>query len=754
MKIIKKIIYFLIELVEKFEYRHQNFDENNEFKKFIDIIPLSKSGIKVETDYGFVPIEEITLTQPFKRWNLSLENGSYLNTTDHHLLFTENHINKTISELTTDDKILTKSGLSKVKSLTKFKSKATMFDLSVDTHEMSLYTNDILSHNTISASILLLWYCLFNQDKRVLIVANRGKTVIEIIEKLKGIYKNLPFFLKKGVYSWNQMSIGFENGCSIKGEKKTKDPAIGFTIDFLYIDEFAKIDNSMIERYYGTVIPVLSAIENSKLIITSTPNGFNLFYRLLTESELEEGDPRKNRFKSKRIYWWQIKGRRDTKLYPNYKKLNELGIKEEEAIEYIKKNYEYNIYDKIDDNKKLYLIEYLPDNNKTHIDFIRMLNFKTKRKVKKEDENDILDVPLSNLFIITNWQEEETKLIGGEDMFKQEYDLEFAIGSKKVLDSITMEELFKSKQNFRYIPVPELENRLKIPYTNLKFIENLELFDISKAKDYYMCAAVDLAEGLGQDYSVLNLFRLMPKDRAYIKENYHKFENIYDYFKLVQVGIFRSNVLSIKQFAELFYTVMFEVFDPEKQKVVFEYNTYGGEFLSHLRHIFEDDINFESQFTDGIFTRYKHNLNDKMEKIGLKIKKGDTSGKKLLIKDFQTAVKNGNLCILNYHNMLEINYFTKKETPSGDFTFKAENGNDDVVMSLVHISSLFTHLRYKDLIDSYIMTMHEDDREFIESYIIKKDDTTNLNYTTVGTIYNKFYRGGNQIRKFGGRIFQ
>ena len=285
-------------------------------------------------------------------------------------------------------------------------------------------------------------------------------------------------------------------------------------------------------------------------------------------------------------------------------------------------------------------------------------------------------------------------------------------------------------------------------------MKDLNIFNIADVKNYHMCAAVDLAEGLGQDYSVLNLFRVMPKSRDYIKDNYHKFDNIYDYFKLVQIGVFRANVLSIKQFAELFYLVMFEIFDPEKQKVVFEYNMFGGEFLSNLRHVFEDDVRFMSQFTDGIFMRYKHNQDDRMEKIGLKMKKGDNSGKKMLIKDFQTAIKKGSMEILNYHNMLEINYFTKKETPGGDFTFKAESGNDDVVMSLINLSSMYNHLRYKDLIDGYILTMKQDEREFIQDYIIKKDDTSNLNYGSIGTIYNKYYRGGNQIRKFGGKVWK
>jgi alpha-1,3-rhamnosyltransferase len=90
-----------------------------------------------------------------------------------------------------DDYILTKSGLSKVKSINKTYGKLCMFDLSVDTPEMSYYTNNILSHNTVSAAIVILHFVLFNDDKGCMIVANKGKTVQEISD----IFKIHPDYL-------------------------------------------------------------------------------------------------------------------------------------------------------------------------------------------------------------------------------------------------------------------------------------------------------------------------------------------------------------------------------------------------------------------------------------------------------------------------------------------------------------------------------------------------------------------------------
>lgn len=47
----------------------------------------------------------------------------------------------------------------------------------------------------------------------------------------------------------------------------------------------------------------------NKIIISSVPNGNNFFHKLVIDSERMDGDPLKNNFKTKRIYWWMVDGR-------------------------------------------------------------------------------------------------------------------------------------------------------------------------------------------------------------------------------------------------------------------------------------------------------------------------------------------------------------------------------------------------------------------------------------------------------------
>ena len=365
-KLLQNIIYFLIEKLEKLEYKNKEMDENDPLKKVLNVLPFD--NLLVETDYGFVPVEEINLTQPYTSYKLELENGIKMNCADVHGVFCEDHIIKFVKDLTINDIILTKKGPSKVKSITKLNHKVSMFDLSIHTNEHSYYTNDILSLNTVSAAIVMLWTVLFNKDKGVMIVANKSTTVKEIVRKIKDIYKLLPFFLKTGIVNWNEKTLAFENGSRIQSENRTKEPAIGFTIDLLYLDEFAKIPDNIVRAYYASVVPTVSSITNSKIIITSTPDGHNLFWELLRDAELPEGDSHKNPYKSLKVYWFQIKGRRDTKIRLIDEKLKKFGLTEDYVMNYLRNELGYKLYDKVVDGKTTHYIKWYEDDEKTKME--------------------------------------------------------------------------------------------------------------------------------------------------------------------------------------------------------------------------------------------------------------------------------------------------------------------------------------------------------------------------------------------------
>lgn len=72
----------------------------------------------------------------------------------------------------------------------------------------------------------------------------------------------------------------------------------------LYLDEFAFIPKNFINEFIESTFPVISASKLARIIITSTPNGKNHFYKFYEEAEKGKSD-----FKHSHIKWSDMPGR-------------------------------------------------------------------------------------------------------------------------------------------------------------------------------------------------------------------------------------------------------------------------------------------------------------------------------------------------------------------------------------------------------------------------------------------------------------
>jgi len=390
---------------------------------------------------------------------------------------------------------------------------------------------------TVNTAITILHFLLFNNDKNAMIVANVAATTIEIVDKIKSIYVLLPFFLKAGIKNWNQRSIVFDNGCRIKTAARSKTPAIGFTIDLLYMDEFAHIPSNIIEPYYTAAYPTVSAIQNSKIIITSTPNGMNLFYKLLTAAERPEGDPLKNNYKAMRVYWYQVPGRFVTYYRLNPFKMRDLGLTKEMVFDLAKEEFE--------DSTKV-LLKYNPDFEKdvVHVynnDIITEEVSKGFRFLTPSGK----EIHISQIGEVSTWKEEAIKDIGGEDAFNQEFGLRFINSSRSLLSESIIEGLIKGKKNYEWQEIDKMETLLNFSYQDLKWIDDPDIFSQERRKLVKGIISIDISEGLGQDYSVINIFKISPKSMDTVEAFSTDYKNLSDFFCLEQIGLFRSNVISV-----------------------------------------------------------------------------------------------------------------------------------------------------------------------------------------------------------------
>ena len=160
---------------------------------------------------------------------------------------------------------------------------------------------------TTTTAIFVLWFILFNKEKNVLLLGNTFDTTVEVIDKVKNILNFLPFFMKPGIVVNNQKSVKFDNGCRIIGRTTTKASAIGLSIDLLYLDEFAHVAPNTVDAFWRSVYPVVSARKNSRIIITSTPNGLNKFHAIWCAAIDGVAVDGKSTFFPMRVDWWQEK---------------------------------------------------------------------------------------------------------------------------------------------------------------------------------------------------------------------------------------------------------------------------------------------------------------------------------------------------------------------------------------------------------------------------------------------------------------
>ena len=681
--ILISIIKFLIEFIEKIDLRNISLDEDDINKKILNSINVL--GLKVKTDIGYEEISVLHSTQPYRHYLLKTEDYK-LSCADKHIVFDKYHNEVFVKDLKIGDLIQTESGLQEVKYLKKDNFKSSMFDVTVNHQNHRLYTNGILSHNTISAAIFMVHKILFDNDKNIMIVANKGDTAVEIVDKIKSIYSLLPFFLKPGIKIWNQKSLTFENGCRIKTSARTKTPAIGFTIDVLYLDEFAHIPSNIIEPYYTAAFPTTAAVQNSKIIITSTPNGMNLFHRLLTDAERAEGDPSKNNYKAMRVYWYQVPGRFVTHLRLNQHKLTEYQLTKEDVLLDCQQKWESSTQVDLVYNSDLQKNIVTIYNNEACSDE----DVKTHSITDKGGQ----EIPVRALAEVTTWKEEAIKDIGGEDAFNQEYGLRFINASKSLLNEAIIDHLLKNKKNYRWEMLDEFEKRLKFSYKDLKWVEDDELFLPLLRKEYKFVISVDISEGLGQDYSVINIFRINTKSKELIDLQKVAYKSLVDFFKLDQVAIFRSNLCSVKQLAEFLYVLVFEYLNPDNVRVVLELNNYGNTLLAEMPHVFEGNNDYGS----SVFVRYKHRADATEEKIGLKV----GENKNLLVKDYQDLMLARGFFINNEETIREITTFVKHTTAAGNIRYAADVGHDDCVMTIVNATSIFKKAEFREACEEYL----------------------------------------------------
>lgn len=473
---------------------------------------------------------------------------------------------------------------------------------------------------TICSGIFIAWYSLFNFDKNAMIMSNKGATTKEILMKAKHIYENLPFFLKPGIMKKDVMEMRFDNGCRVIGQNTTKTGGISFTIHLLYLDEFAHIMPSIINPFYENVYPTLSSSKISRVIITSTPNGYNKFHDIYQNAV--DGN---NEYAPFRVDWWQVPGR---------------------------------------------------------------------------DEK---------------WKEQEVANLGSIEAFNQQYGNQFLSSSSLLLSSIEMKKVKNSEKEFVFRELDALDD-LGIDYSSLRWDPDIDVDMLDGNQDFYLFS-IDLAEGVGKDYTVINIFKILPMD---VKDHRDLVSpsDITDFFKLEQIGLFRSNLHSLKDFSMILYELCVEIFDQENLRLIIEYNAFGQEVINNLIALYPT----RNDFDEETIVRYSHRVGSKIKKPGIKVNRDN---KRILTTKVKNYIRTSRMILKEPNTVSEAAMFSRNENG----TYSAQTGNDDCMMTVVNACSFFDTVDYSETVEELF--------DYIEEiYKTKIEETLEISGNLSGDSFN------------------
>lgn len=177
---------------------------------------------------------------------------------------------------------------------------------------------------TTTSAAYILWYTLFQESKQVAILANKATAAREVLYRYQLMYENLPLWLQQGVTTWNKGDIELENNSKVFTAATTSSGIRGKSVNMLYVDEAAIIPNNVADDFFTSVYPTISAGETTKILLSSTPLGYNHFWKFWNDAENKRND-----FVPLFIPYWKIPGRDEKWAEEQKRQLGELKYNQE-----------------------------------------------------------------------------------------------------------------------------------------------------------------------------------------------------------------------------------------------------------------------------------------------------------------------------------------------------------------------------------------------------------------------------------------
>lgn len=181
------------------------------------------------------------------------------------------------------------------------------------------------SGKTTVVTIYALHNLCFKNDQRVLIVANKEDTAIEILKRIRMAYEGLPNHLKPGIVNYSKTSIDLENGSSCTISSTSSSSGRGTSVNVLIIDEMAFVDAHVMDEFWSSVYPIISSSKTAKIFSISTPNKKGNLFHDLYEGSTKTGEEW-NGWASEKVTWTDVPGRDEAWKQDQIKRMGKDGV--------------------------------------------------------------------------------------------------------------------------------------------------------------------------------------------------------------------------------------------------------------------------------------------------------------------------------------------------------------------------------------------------------------------------------------------
>jgi hypothetical protein len=202
------------------------------------------------------------------------------------------------------------------------------------------------------------------------------------------------------------------------------------------------------------------------------------------------------------------------------------------------------------------------------------------------------------------------------------------------------------------------------------------------------------------------MFKLEPQSAAMVRKT-RDWRDETSFFRLKQIGTFRSNTHSVDEVAKVLEILVFEVFNFENVSIVLEINFKGS--------IIADKLSRHRNYYPEIFLHTKHSINDDNLKQGVKIQKDN---KEAYSRELRVLIQNKRIVLTDLRAFEELSSFGMNAAGR----YESQIGNDDIAMTCINLVTYFNSTDFYEMVEQMYDTTGYNSRNAI---IKKMNNHTN-----------------------------